>query len=277
MMRPLWRLQLNIKDLKNYLELKNIILVISIGFLVSSLFQLVFVLLNDEKAPIVKINSAQSMRADSWNWFGEGKIITKVETNRPDQKLPELKIDADLLGVMLSNSNSSATLKFKGRPEKVFKVRDKLSGSIELVEIQAYRIILEDNGVRKQLMMKKHDVIMQSAASESAPPSNIRQEGFAISNLFGAVPVKVGEGQGFKVNSLSSEVKALADIRNGDVILQVDGSLIQDLMGNPMNLMKLRSSSNLPVTILREGREEIIYVNAESLSAKMLPALGMKP
>ena len=277
MMRPLWRLQLNIKDLKNYLELKNIILLISIGFLVSSLFQLVFVLLNDEKAPIVKINSAQSMRADSWNWFGEGKIITKVETNRPDQKLPELKIDADLLGVMLSNSNSSATLKFKGRPEKVFKVRDKLSGSIELVEIQAYRIILEDNGVRKQLMMKKHDVIMQSAASESAPPSNIRQEGFAISNLFGAVPVKVGEGQGFKVNSLSSEVKALADILNGDVILQVDGSLIQDLMGNPMNLMKLRSSSNLPVTILREGREEIIYVNAESLSAKMLPALGMKP
>jgi type II secretory pathway component PulC len=268
---------LNIKDLKNYLELKNIILLISIGFLVSSLFQLVFVLLNDEKAPIVKINSAQSMRADSWNWFGEGKIITKVETNRPDQKLPELKIDADLLGVMLSNSNSSATLKFKGRPEKVFKVRDKLSGSIELVEIQAYRIILEDNGVRKQLMMKKHDVIMQSAASESAPPSNIRQEGFAISNLFGAVPVKVGEGQGFKVNSLSSEVKALADIRNGDVILQVDGSLIQDLMGNPMNLMKLRSSSNLPVTILREGREEIIYVNAESLSAKMLPALGIKP
>ena len=276
-MRPLWRLQLNIKDLKNYLELKNIILSISIGFLVSSLFQLVFVLLNDEKAPIVKINSTQSMRADSWNWFGEGKIITKVETNRPDQKLPELKIDADLLGVMLSNSNSSATLKFKGRPEKVFKVGDKLSGSIELVEIQAYRIILEDNGVRKQLMMKKHDVIMQSAASESAPPSNIRQEGFAISNLFGAVPVKVGEGQGFKVNSLSSEVKALADIRNGDVILQVDGSLIQDLMGNPMNLMKLRSSSNLPVTILREGREEIIYVNAESLSAKMLPALGMKP
>ena len=277
MMRPLWRLQLNIKDLKNYLELKNIILLISIGFLVSSLFQLVFAILNDEKAPIVKINSAQSIRADSWNWFGEGKIITKVETNRPDQKLPELKIDADLLGVMLSDSNSSATLKFKGRPEKVFKVGDKLSGSIELVEIQPYRIIIEESGVRKQLMMKKHDVIMQSATSESASLSNIKQEGFAISNLFGAVPVKVGQGQGFKVNSLSSEVKALADIRDGDVILQVDGSFIQDLMGNPMNLMKLKSSSNLPVTILREGQEEIIYVNAESLSAKMLPALGMKP
>lgn len=276
-MRLLWWLQLNIKYLKNYLEIKNIILLISLGFLVFSLFQLIFVLLADEKTPIVKINSTQSIRADSWNWFGEGKIITKVESNRSDKKLPELKIDADLLGVMLSDSNSSATLKFKGRPEKVFKVGDKLSGSIELVEIQPYRIIIEESGVRKQLMMKKHDVIMQSATSESASLSNIKQEGFAISNLFGAVPVKVGQGQGFKVNSLSSEVKALADIRDGDVILQVDGSLIQDLMGNPMNLMKLKSSSNLPVTILREGQEEIIYVNAESLSAKMLPALGMKP
>ena len=276
-MRLLWWLQLNIKYLKNYLEIKNIILLISLGFLVFSLFQLIFVLLADEKTPIVKINSTQSIRADSWNWFGEGKIISKVEFNRSDKKLPELKIDADLLGVMLSDSNSSATLKFKGRPEKVFKVGDKLSGSIELVEIQPYRIIIEESGVRKQLMMKKHDVIMQSATSESASLSNIKQEGFAISNLFGAVPVKVGQGQGFKVNSLSSEVKALADIRDGDVILQVDGSLIQDLMGNPMNLMKLKSSSNLPVTILREGQEEIIYVNAESLSAKMLPALGMKP
>ncbi len=276
-MRLLWWLQLNIKYLKNYLEIKNIILLISLGFLVFSLFQLIFVLLADEKTPIVKINSTQSIRADSWNWFGEGKIISKVESNRSDKKLPELKIDADLLGVMLSDSNSSATLKFKGRPEKVFKVGDKLSGSIELVEIQPYRIIIEESGVRKQLMMKKHDVIMQSATSESASLSNIKQEGFAISNLFGAVPVKVGQGQGFKVNSLSSEVKALADIRDGDVILQVDGSLIQDLMGNPMNLMKLKSSSNLPVTILREGQEEIIYVNAESLSAKMLPALGMKP
>jgi hypothetical protein len=27
---------------------------------------------------------------------------------------------------------------------------------------------------------------------------------------------------------------------------------------------------------MREGREEIIYVNAASLSAKMLPTLGLK-
>ena len=96
-------------------------------------------------------------------------------------------------------------------------------------------------------------------------------------SLFGAVPVKVNEDQGFKVSNLSSEVKALADIRDGDVVLEVNGSSVQNLMSNPMNLIKLRSSNSLPVKILREGREETIYVNAESLSAKMLPALGITP
>ena len=72
-------------------------------------------------------------------------------------------------------------------------------------------------------------------------------------------------------------MKALADIRDGDVVLEVNGSSVQNLMSNPMNLIKLRSSNSLPVKILREGREETIYVNAESLSAKMLPALGITP
>ena len=72
-------------------------------------------------------------------------------------------------------------------------------------------------------------------------------------------------------------MKALADIRDGDVVLEVNGSSVQNLMSNPMDLIKLRSSNSLPVKILREGREETIYVNAESLSAKMLPALGITP
>ena len=72
-------------------------------------------------------------------------------------------------------------------------------------------------------------------------------------------------------------MKALADIRDGDVVLEVNGSSVQNLISNPMNLIKLRSSNSLPVKILREGREETIYVNAESLSAKMLPALGITP
>ena len=125
-------------------------------------------------------------------------------------------------------------------------------------------------------MMKKPAVIIQSE-----PITTVREEsssqGFALANMFGAVPVNIAGGKGFKINNLSSNVKALADIRDGDVVVQVDGLSVQDLMSNPMKMMTLSKANSVPVTVMRNGRQEIIYVNAASLSAKMLPTLGFNP
>jgi PHD/YefM family antitoxin component YafN of YafNO toxin-antitoxin module len=48
-------------------------------------------------------------------------------------------------------------------------------------------------------------------------------------------------------------------------------------MANPSEWFKFSASTNLPVTILRDGEEQIIYINAASLSAKMMPNVGFKP
>ena len=48
-------------------------------------------------------------------------------------------------------------------------------------------------------------------------------------------------------------------------------------MSNPMKMMALSKANSVPVTVMRNGRQEIIYVNAASLSAKMLPTLGFNP
>jgi type II secretory pathway component PulC len=177
---------------------------------------------------------------------------------------------------MISGNDSSATIKFKGRPEQVFQQGDKLNSNLELIEIQPFRVIVTENGIKKQLMMKKPDVIIQSE-----PITTVRAEsssqGFALANMFGAVPVNIAGGKGFKINNLSSNVKALADIRDGDVVVQVDGLSVQDLMSNPMKMMTLSKANSVPVTVMRNGRQEIIYVNAASLSAKMLPTLGFNP
>ena len=95
--------------------------------------------------------------------------------------------------------------------------------------------------------------------------------------MFGAVPVNIAGGSGFKMNNLSSDIKMMADIRDGDVVMQIDGLSVQDLMSNPMKLMSYSSATSLPVTVMRNGRQETIYVNAASLSAKMLPTFGLKP
>ena len=49
--------------------------------------------------------------------------------------------------------------------------------------------------------------------------------GFAMANMFGAVPVRVDEyGSGFKLNKLSEEMKMLADLENDDVVVDVGGT-----------------------------------------------------
>ena len=164
---------MSIKDYKFSLDRRKVALLASLFVLLLSLGQLAWTLRADNVVPKVQVDMKKSLRVMSWNWFGNVKEVPIINTNYEDQPLQEIDINADLLGVMLSENNSSATLKFQGRPEKVFKIGDKLSGSIELVEIQAYRIIVQDKGIRKQLLMKKHDVIMESSQSEGANESKI--------------------------------------------------------------------------------------------------------
>ncbi|MFQ3345641.1 MAG: type II secretory pathway component PulC, partial [Porticoccaceae bacterium] len=170
---------------------------------------------------------------------------------------------------------SLATLKFNGKPEQVYQKGDKLNGKMELIDIEAYRIVISDNGINKQLLMKKPDVIMESQQQDENV--DVQSQGFALANMFGAVPVNIGGDTGFKINNLSADVEGMADIRDGDVVVQIDGLSVQDLMSDPVRWMSYSNSSSLPVTLVRNGREEIIYVNAASLSAKILPTLGLKP
>ena len=101
-------------------------------------------------------------------------------------------------------------------------------------------------------------------------------EGFAMANMFGALPVRAGKyGRGFKLSRLSSEMKSLADIEEGDVIVDIGGTDVQSLMANPAEWIKYSGQSSLPVKVIRNGEEVIVNVNAASLSAKMLPKLGL--
>lgn len=252
----------------------------SVTFMVSvSIYLLTMIILNST-AELSSPKAIQRLgygKVQQWNWFGGRQVAPVARVVQQSQKLQDVNIDAELLGVMISRKNSSATLKFKGRQEQVFQRGDKLNATLQLAEIQPFRIIVSENGIRKQLMMKKPDTIMQAEVTVDRPRKTAQTQGFALANMFGAVPVNIAGGTGFKINNLSSDAKTIADIRNGDVVVQVDGLSVQDLMSNPIKMMSLSKADSLPVTVMRNGRQEIIYVNAASLSAKMLPTLGFKP
>jgi type II secretory pathway component PulC len=259
-------------ELKTSQQLSRLTVIVVMGLLSIYLVVLIGLELQPVKTASSVVARVATGKVVGWDWFGRQKVIAPVQTQT---ELANAQINADLLGVMLAGEASSATLKFNGKPEQVYQKGDKLKGKMELVDIEAYRIIVSDNGINKQLLMKKPDVIMESQQQDENVDS--QSQGFALANMFGAVPVAVGGGMGFKINNLSTDVQGMADIRDGDVVVQIGGLSVQDLMSDPVKWMSYSNSLSLPVTVVREGREAIIYVNAASLSAKILPTLGLKP
>jgi len=264
----LWRLQVLISKKMHPLQLVRLGVVLTLVLLCLYLGFLLAMQFNAGKTMETSVASVQRAKPLYWDWFRGDSVAAVLVVDQRDN-LADAAIDAELLGVLITPSTASATVKFRGRREEVFHKGDKLAPDTTIIEIEAYRIVVKQNGINKQVLLKKPDIIMET--EQSSPATQSPKSGFALANMFGAVPVNVSGGSGLKLNNLSDEMKILADIRDGDVVIAVDGMAMGELMANPAAWMGYSSSSSLPVTVIREGQEETIYVNAASLYAKMLP------
>ena len=223
------------------------------------------------------IKQVKNPAKTNFEWFGEEiKSQKEIDLSNIPENLPFANIDAQLLGVVLAGEASTATLKFGGSKEHVHFIGDKIEGETKIVDIQGYRIVVLQGGVNKQMVMKKPDIIIEKSKGVAKTPLS-SNGGFAFANMFGAVPVMAAGTTGFKLNDVSTEVQSLADVREGDVVIGLDGAPMQDIMADPANWNKFAFSTNLPVTVMRGGKKQIIYINAASLSAKIMPKSGIKP
>ena len=173
-------------ELKNTQQLSRLAVVLVMALLSLYLVVMIGLQLQTAKTASSVVDRVAPGKMVAWTWFGRQRVIAPVKTQTD---LANAQINAELLGVMLSGASSSATLKFKGKPEQVYQMGDKLDGKLELVDIEAYRIVISDNGIKKQLLMKKPDVIMES--QESDEDVDTQTQGFALANMFGAVPVNI--------------------------------------------------------------------------------------
>ena len=214
--------------------------------------------------------------AYSWNWF-TSSFAPEPEL-RENKVLPEASINADLLGILITAEIATATIKYAGMREKVYLKGDRLGTNMIISEIEPNRVIIEGKGSKEQITLKRPETIFESTLDLEKKKVGLK-EGFAIANMFGAVPVSLGSqngnfDSGYRLNSLSTELRSLADVEDGDVIVEVDGSAVNDIIKNTGDWKKFALESNLPVKVIRDGREVIVYVNAASLAQKMVPMLG---
>ncbi len=210
----------------------------------------------------------------NWRWFSQGITSADIsnEVTAAEEALAEASIDAELIGVVRTEEFATATIKVNGRAEKVFTIGDELQNGVELVSIGSSRVILDERGRRVQISMRKPNNMPIRLSNPRAGGSS--GESFSLANMFNAVPVQLESyGTGFKLDGISEELRSLTEIQEGDVVVQVGANSIQELMSNPAQWMKYTTETTLPVTVMRDGEEATLYVNAFSLSARLLPNL----
>ena len=227
--------------------------------------------------PIVSVSSlnvSNSAPRPRWNWFS-GVAAPREETSL--EEFAQATINAELLGVVVTEGLSYAVISTSRNSQALYTVGDSIEDNVTLEEIQDDRVIIAQRGSRRQIPLKslekgaRRTSLLEVGAS--SPVTNA--EGFNLSGLVSANPVRLpGGGTGLKLRGLSEDLTDLADVREDDVVAAVNGRPVGDLLTNPLLWQQFSRQTNIPITI-RRGEEEIeLFVNAASLSAKILPRIG---
>ncbi|MDC0598260.1 hypothetical protein OAP18_00255 [Gammaproteobacteria bacterium] len=219
-------------------------------------------------------NQVESSRPQAlyWRWFGNDASPNATRVEEVSEVFAAARINAELMGVIITPDYAAATIKLSGKPEAVYHIGDELERGVEIKAIAPYKVVVEERGRLAEIVMIKYEPITQNVQAETSADN---QQGFSLPDIFSMNLIQTGDsGTALEVSNLSEAIKNLAELQDGDVIVQVDGRSIQEVMANPDVWLGYGANSELPVTIIRNNEEITLTINAFNLSAEILPNLN---
>lgn len=221
-----------------------------------------------------------------WNWFSApqpGQVMQSQESAISEENLANASIRAELRGVVISPWGSYAAISTSANPDGVYSIGDSIENNVTLEAIEPARVIISQQGSRRQILLKS--VTGSGSSAQGMNQSGLLElnevrsgsgQGFNLSGLLSAVPEMVpGIGMGLRLGNLSADLADLADVQEGDVLISVNGSAVSDMMSNPVMWQQFSQMSSMPVTIMRDGEQIELFVNGASLSERILPQIGV--
>lgn len=225
------------------------------------------------------VKNSSSVASPRWNWFPSVRqAVEEVVQEKNAEELARATIKAELLGVVITENDSYAAISTTANPQGLYSVGDSIENNVTLEEIQDYRVVISQRGSRRQIPLKSLDA--SRAAEERSSlievgPDTGANSGFNLSGLVATTPIQLPNGAiGLKLGGLSEDLTDLADVQEGDVVTAVNGTDISQMLTNPLLWQQFSQQTNMPITILRGDEEIELFVNAASLSQKILPRLG---
>lgn len=202
-------------------------------------------------------------RVSAWELFGpvQEQVATVVEA-------PETRLRLELLGVFQHPSDelASAIIAEQGKNGELYHVGDRLPGNATLERVYPDRVILMRAGQRETLRMK--DELAEGVTRAVEPPPESRQE----PEQFVAGPedyrqlqeqrqqaiemlnLVLAEGGGYRVNATPPPDGRMIGLREGDIILSVNGFELGTEESDIAALASYQETQAVTVILIRDGQ-----------------------
>ncbi len=213
-------------------------------------------------------------RIADWHLFGQAQVRPAPVAKGPIDA-PETRLSLTLRGVFASadEGRARAIIAGSGGQEKAYKPGDALPGGARLAEIYPDRVILERNGRYETLRLPREQLGSVTGRGRQAAPQRggggaagiLRQYREKLADnprslleLVRVVPyTERGSFAGFRVYPGSRpQLFKEVGLRPGDLVLEVNGIVLDDASRGMEVLQNLRESDQLNLRI-RRGRKEM--------------------
>ncbi|MCB0327592.1 MAG: PDZ domain-containing protein [Bdellovibrionales bacterium] len=208
----------------------------------------------------------------------------------PNAKPVRSSISATLLGTMVSSNPKASFASIQERGEKDSKnyyIDDKILGEADIYDIQRNRVYFYRNGRREYLEVNKIPNVYSSSQSSSSTrsgtaSSGIRKQGGKIfvtrekvdatlGDLNNVVQqarmvpnFNAGKVDGFKVFGIrGGSIFQELGLKNGDVINQINGTLIDSIEKAIPMLQLLKTESSYSIDVTRGGSKQTLQIEIQ--------------
>jgi len=235
-------------------------------------------------APVVgaEINFSPSAAGNPrWAWYHVAAAPKKeASVAATSNELTKVSIKGELLGVVIAGDHSLATISAGRGAAKVYQLGDEIERNVTLEEVESHRIIVAKSGRRGEILLKdisgkkKSDEKEDLISVKESPPPKAAGNSFGLPGVGKTLPVNIeGEGLGLRLEDISADIADLADLQDGDVVMDINGTPVSDLFTNPALWTQFTRNTNLPMNLIRDGDRQEVYVNAAALFERIIPQL----
>lgn len=211
-----------------------------------------------------QISESSKLAEGQWQWFSRS-------TDNDQKSFGKANLNARVLGVVMKSSQSVALISLPGRPETVYRVGDKINNTTSLEAIEPHRIILRENGVLREIELNDLGANKRTSSSLLTKTAS-NSTALEILDMARAIPVSVNGVTGLRLNDLAENIQQLSELKNGDIIVSVEG---QDVMSLQVDnaWQSLMNKTDAQVNIIRAGEPSSIQVNVAALAQQMMQSL----